>query len=78
MTIRAAETMKRSNDTTRRKKSARHEERGAGMEKKRLIIPNWGITLIKGAIGAAMIAGMMIYLGNSYAAACGLPAMFTW
>lgn len=48
------------------------------MEKKRLIIPNWGITLIKGAIGAAMIAGMMIYLGNSYAAACGLPAMFTW
>lgn len=48
------------------------------MEKKRLIIPSWGLTLIKGAIGAAMIAGMMIYLGNSYAAACGLPAMFTW
>lgn len=48
------------------------------MEKKRLIIPSWGLTLIKGAIGAAMIAGMMIYLGNSYAAACGLPPMFTW
>lgn len=78
MTIRAAETMKRSNETTRRRKLARREEKGQIMEKKRFVIPSWGLTLIKGAIGAAMIAGMMIYLGNSYAAACGLPAMFTW
>ena len=48
------------------------------MDRKRIIIPNWGLTLIKGAIGAALIAGMMIYLVNSYAAACGLPPMFTW
>lgn len=48
------------------------------MEKKRLVIPAWGWTIIKGALGALFIAGAMIYLGNTYAAAAGLPAMFTF
>lgn len=48
------------------------------MDRKRVIIPNWGLAIIRYAIGAAIIGGMMIYLGNTYAAACGLPAMFTW
>ena len=48
------------------------------MTKKRLVLPDWIFKVLKVAIVIAALAGYMVYMGNSYAVARGLPLMFTW
>lgn len=48
------------------------------MTKKRVVLPDWIFKVLKVAIVCAALAGYMVYIGNSYAVACGLPLIFTW